>query len=761
MSGLCIDRVTPVYDVSATVTTGAGRYKAATVDFGKKLPQKTWLPYGPTEDCSFKGCVTPKKSSATLKVCAAKSMNACDALDRKQSVVSGKLWDGSTGSGYRCDGCLSIVYSGQNLYRESYSLLEPQACGLLYNNRFDLHTYDARGRKGVKVNNQFYVTEWPRNQTPASAARYETGLSGAAEPSPAAKGDILDHEPSEAIIRRLVLMDPDTTKPMQPKQVSQISAAGVGIDLLGWEHRSKAQSYATRKMTSGNPKYKGAPTYSSHFPIGACLVANSKWANFSYNTTYKQVQNPGGMPYSELVGLDYEQWQDTYHSPYFDPTVNKPICAVNKYPNGTVCPPPGQESKFTRSNAGLMCISGFCAADTSRCEEGFTWYEEVNGQGRKDGKKGSDDKDFGTFGLDQDHGSTLRFDKVAKTVPLAAGTTDKRHFFLEAHSNSTATMFGKSRDVLSVSMQLTTNPGAASAADRASFKHELLVFGIVPPSLPLPALPSLSCSGAQFKNGELQNGVTCKPIRKTIAVSVKKEEEDKASGNTYATSVLSAGGADTAPQNLVDTGSMKLASFDIPLPLAECPDKDGLSLLTGKLCFQKKALVGPVPLKMTAELAPQVTIAFGLELDSDTFEPAFVITPSVGLAITVKGGLDLWAVFAGVYGALTIVEAGVPIAFGIGFRKGIKQTGNTSSVVTDLWKLDRVIRTDLSLTFLKLALGVFFEIGIDPLKIEISHEFISFGGINFTWTLGKPALHSDKIDFAYDIVGDKHTAGLQ
>ena len=75
--------------------------------------------------------------------------------------------------------------------------------------------------------------------------------------------------------------------------------------------------------------------------------------------------------------------------------------------------------------------------------------------------------------------------------------------------------------------------------------------------------------------------------------------------------------------------------------------------------------------------------------------------------------------------------------FGFAFKKGVKQVGNKSTVVTDLWKVSRVVTTELSLTFLKLALGVFIEISVGPFTVEASHDFFEFEGFNLTWELGQ------------------------
>ena len=213
----------------------------------------------------------------------------------------------------------------------------------------------------------------------------------------------------------------------------------------------------------------------------------------------------------------------------------------------------------------------------------------------------------------------------------------------------------------------------------------------------------------------------------------------------------------------MDAGEINLAEFDIPLPLQECPDGlEGFKLVTGRACFAKKFTAGPVPIQVEMELAPEAKLSFGAELDSETLEPAAVVKPSIGLGLEIKGGpggdVGPLELFGGVMGNITLIEVAFPVKFGIGFEKATTLVGAQSQVVQDLWIVSKVISTELELTFLQLALSLFFEAGAGPFKFSVSWEFFSWDGITLTWQLSESKVYQYKVDFLFALFDPTHSS---
>ncbi len=725
-AGVCVDRTTKVYGV----TTDAG-----TLTHGRNYSAGQTDAYwdGPYSECADKaGCAVPNEASGTDKVCVAATQAQCTAVNMQSRSVTGEKWDGTTVSAYVCEACSAEMYSGKPLYHQAWSVMSPAACKTLYDNYFDLLT-TKNGALGVYVGNTFYT-------------------KGAISPH----GDILDQEPSLAILRRLILKDADPTSTLQPETISNLQKAGIGNDLIGWETLPEANKQAYRRKYVGSCGWQSGSAQCGHvdvFPIGACNTASYKFASMDYLLSYATVSDGGKTAYAGNSA--------TYASAYFDSNLNKPVCVPSKYPNGTKCPPPGKETdpQFSRDQAGKMCDSGFCAADNHVCDTGFKVYESIYGQGRNDGESGGGGNDLGAIALNQDQGALFRLQKAdGLTIPLEAGTTDRRTFLMEGHSKESISLFGKTLNVLDMSVSMSATPGAAVSKKRASFKQEFLILGVQPPSL--PKLPKMSCGGSSWENGEY-SGAGCSLVRQSVGIGVEKKSKGQTGEGEHGTagskSSAQFGGTGTADAggslaNIVDASSVQLASFKIPLPLSECPSTlDGFKIVTGRACFAKQTTIGPVPFKVEAQLSPEASVGFGAELDKDTLEPAAVVTPAVGLAVEIKGGIGgsvgPLEIFAGIKAAITIIELAFPVKFAIGFKQAMDVA--TNAPVTDMWVVQKLIKNDIEVTFLKLALGLFFDVGIGPFTVSFEYEFFEYEGIRLVWALAEGFASQSKVDFQW------------
>ena len=139
----------------------------------------------------------------------------------------------------------------------------------------------------------------------------------------------------------------------------------------------------------------------------------------------------------------------------------------------------------------------------------------------------------------------------------------------------------------------------------------------------------------------------------------------------------------------------------------------------GRVCFKRQSVIGPVPIFVEAEMAPKLTITFGGDVDGETGFPAMLVKPAVALEVEVKGGvggeIGPVEVAAGVQGALTLVELAFPVKYALAMTQAINAA---KQVVQDVWKVQKLVISQLELTFLRLGVGVFFEIGIGPFKLS-------------------------------------------
>jgi hypothetical protein len=725
--GLCVSRKTKLYGVTTDATT---------LTHGRNFySSNSWDGYwwGPYRECPDKaGCAVASLTEGDDKVCIATTQAQCTSVNMQSRVVSGPKWDGATASGVACENCSSEQYSGQPLYKQAWTLMSPGACKTLYDNYFDLLT-TKNGATGVFVGTKFYAKGLP------------AGFGG----------DILDQEPTLAILRRLILKDAAPTSLLTPEIISQLQKAGIGNDLIGWSSLSEATKLAYRRQFAGTCGWMGNQgnqtcVHPDVFPIGACNLKSYSFASGDYLKWSPPTLTADGK-------TGYVGNVATYDSAFFNADLNKPVCVPNKFPNGTTCPPPGKENdaQFSRPQAGKMCDSGFCAADSHVCDVGFVAYEKLYGNARNDGESGGGGNDLGVIALNQDQGALFRLQKADGTLALETGTTDHRNYLLEAHSKQAISLFGKTLPILDLSIALAVTPAAAQTKKKASYKQEFLILNVQPPSL--PTLPKMSCGGSSWDNGEY-SGAGCSIKRQAVGIGIDKTSKGKTKEGEHGSPKkigAQLGGASTTEASgtlaqIVDASQITLASFKIPLPIQECPTGlDGVKIVVGRACFAKQTTIGPVPFKVEAELSPEASVAFGAELDKDTLEPAAIVTPAVGLALQIKGGIGgsvgPLEIFAGIKAAITIIELAFPVKFAIGFKQGVDAT--TSNTVTDLWKVQIQVKNDIEVTFLKLALGLFFDVGIGPFTFSFEYEFFEYEGIRMVWALADNLAYESKEDF--------------
>lgn len=434
-------------------------------------------------------------------------------------------------------------------------------------------------------------------------------------PSPPPKGDILNEEPTIAILRRLVLDDTPAHQggPLTPALIAELRKRGVGDDLIRFEKMTEAEKSHYRRPYEGSEAWKlGGSLTRAPFVLGACNLAS--------------VGVDGGSPTDDV----------TLKSSFFDRSLNPPVCVPDTYPDGTPCPPPNlseEEKKapfWSRAHAGSMCDSGFCAVDTAVCEEGFGIYESAYGNARADGEKGSSDNATGPISLTQDDGIVYRFQRVnldpKSQVSLTPGTTDLRDSTMSVKIWKGLSIFGlKVISVFAADTVLHSVPGAKEPKERIAYLPNVTVGEAAVPTVPPPVkvaalvisppsfkLPKFACGAIDLTDASTFDfAKRCVPARTKVKVVPKPRKSrlkptssgagkgfknlGKKVGKSIALDGLaglsdSAAGEETLPGqvdvDMIDPdGAVTLNRYDLPLPLGTCPKVPGFKLVFGKVCF--------------------------------------------------------------------------------------------------------------------------------------------------------------------------------
>jgi hypothetical protein len=268
----------------------------------------------------------------------------------------------------------------------------------------------------------------------------------------------------------------------------------------------------------------------------------------------------------------------------------------------------------------------------------------------------------------------------------------------------------------------------------ATYTQSAELFGV---SIPLGDPALASCGKVEWKDGEYQDPPSCTAARDALDV--------------------------------VDATKIRKVTFSVPLPVgcdAEIGSASGASLAVkteGPLCYEEWSFVGPVPVTVEASVAIAAEVSFGAEIDPETMEPAFAVTPGVSIGLDVKGGVGIGnyvlSLEAGVKAAITIIDIEFPISWALDVAQGtysstsaavLAGTAKAGDTVPNLWIASYERKVDVELTFLQLYLDLFFEAGIGPFVAEWDFPLVSFGGITLSWSIDDTVLESTKCDFDWD-----------
>jgi len=397
---------------------------------------------------------------------------------------------------------------------------------------------------------------------------------------------------------------------------------------------------------------------------------------------------------------------------YNDPVDNAPVCVGTPYPDGTPCPPPGVSVSADQANE--FCESGFCARDTRVCEQGGGKVEDTVSAARQD-EKSSKRSDYGPITVTQDNRASLQLRKVAFTG--VDGKPPQREYALATSVTHAASVFGSpSFDVVGLSLSMH----GQMEAKKAQYQPRLFLFGVEMPAVKSLVPPS-PCKDKLWENGEYQAppahcGVAMDT--KTLTPQIPKIKFEKSWNGCE--------GEKDGDKTTKDPATKK-----------------------GKWCIKRSGFIGPVPVSIQAAVETVVGLDFGLAIDSLTFEPAMTAGPRLALQVIVKGGVGgeygVFEAFAGVKGELKIVELSLPVTWALKIVEGKTAAG---AVVEGLYTVTWSRSVVAELLILKLALSLFAEIGVGPLKAEWEYPLYQSPGIRATYTLGDKVLKSLKVDLS-------------
>jgi len=501
--------------------------------------------------------------------------------------------------------------------------------------------------------------------------------------------DELLQEPSLTVLRRLLLGDANPTSNPTPAIYAQLDLAGAGPVLVNWPQLSSWEQDKYRKTSGEQTK---------HFWMADC---NKRRWNIS-----------------SLRAPEYH-W-----SAFTRPNLNYTRCVANRAPEGSACPPSGVV--LDRAHAGQSCMTGFCANDTGLCETGYgPIFEETQGASRNDANKGgTSHNDIGGLGLVQKNYSYVRV--APSTDP---SVTDKRTYGMGMGLSYSINVFGLLQfDALDVKVALSTE----KEKQKGRYDQSVEVFGLDVP-IPLPDRPDMAkkltsplagCSSPVWSDGEWQ-----KPN-----CVVRKDP----TGQPLFSNIASVG-------------------ISIPLPLGDCQDwgKGSGAVATsgvaqkGKLCFKETTIVGVVPVTVKAQITINALLNLGAIVDPDNVSPTFTVAPGIGVGLDVRGGAgieEFVTAYAGVRADITIVELSFPVSWSL-LADTVQDRGG--HIVNGLYHVMHRRDVGMELRFLKMALGVFVELGIGPFTHEWNWDLLGFDGVKLHWNLSSDSLVSTKVDFQW------------
>ncbi len=409
---------------------------------------------------------------------------------------------------------------------------------------------------------------------------------------------------------------------------------------------------------------------------------------------------------------------DPKPSPFTDPNVNYQICAANQFPDGTACPPKDSNGKpYTDAQGNAIdpdefCQSGFCARDTGVCEEGYGRYENADNADRNDDKQ-PEDPSQDAIAFVQSNVGAKEFKKI-KDPTLAKKDPQRRNFSQSMKVSNTLKIFGTSNTLMGADQTLG---GDQDAPKSASLSQSVIVFGV---TIPGGGDPPSKCDGAKWENGKFKQ---------------KAPDAKCAMGLT------------------VNWSALPKLKFCGPVP-GKCASAGK----PGAVC-RSKLIIGPFGVPITIEAAVQLTacVEVGAGVDPKTFEGGLLVTPNVGIGVSVKGGVGFKQkvggievkLFGGVKAAITIVKLSFPIKFMMG-NKLIEKTlqGNN---LNNMHQLGLSTSISAEMNVLKLLMSFFFEagtaVGLFDAKLEWEQKIFEFGGFTFGFKLANGDPVVKKIDF--------------
>lgn len=649
LSGICQRRTRVVYDVSGKLDRKVTGCSGCGDPYNVSPKYDGWCVDDPDGTKAWNDiCLANAESeqrSFAVDLCLPKDAQVCTRQHRDAIV------DKTSGEVSCSQKCTEQLFNGKPLWKKSWSVMSPTACGTILKN---------------------------------AGMRDLLGLADAQK--------VLRSKPTLKMLGELLLGYPAGT-PVVNADIAKLRKAGLGRELFRYisGKQSKLLDHTPIQLIDCLRYYqqqKGATPYAPEVSF------SYRWdRRFNFNLA----------PCS--AGLDCETGPP---SPFYDPYVNKQICAPETFPNGTQCPPKGIDAPEVDDDE--WCDSGYCSRASGTCEDGGALWQDTQSAARNDKKAGNDKQvtDIAIFKVVQDNRAGLATGYVAKNQ--FNGERD-RWFSLKSSNSTSLGVF----DLHFEAVRATSEVKAFSVNTRDAAKTSqqfILGLAVVKPPTLSSYVGSVSQSCLDQWPGDQFQGTGCTlgrlPDGKPIVPRL----------NICAPSPSACANVDD------ETGEAPKGS---PGPYS----------IVKKTCLRKQMFIGSVPVTLIIGPTLDLCLSAGAVVDSETFEPGFSIEPSIAIGVDARAfpGTAFSEEFfqLGIKASVTLLGLGFPTTWGMQIRKQTKDS--TGALAKNLYIVEYFRETRAQLTILSLFMGAYMEFGIGPLKLELDYELINFPGFSLSWSL--------------------------
>ncbi len=467
-------------------------------------------------------------------------------------------------------------------------------------------------------------------------------------------------------VRRLKHVFLNDPKAVQQGDVIKLEEAGVGPLLLAY-----AQANATEKAAMKSKygyfeplSFCDASAFKKEFPSGA-------WSTSAYGSS-----------------------------------ANRTLCVAKRLPNGSPCPPKGEEQGATKPNA--WCKSEYCRRDTATCDDAVTTASILKGKGGNQSKSGESNVRFGVVRVDQ---TSVEL----KEDPNKTAGSDEYKYKARLQQKHVLCLFGKpapAEGIFVLDMDLDRSEGTACGTTRVTTK----VAGLTT-SAPKPDPIAGSCTN--YSGGAGSGWSVCDNSETTCSGPDLDKWKDSLS-----------------LAQLIPTLKFCVPVDDLALPEYQSPT----------------FWLGPVPLGVKAGPSVDACVSLSVAVDSSGF-PQLEVAPELGLGAEIRGGISLQYpgidVAAGVKLAVTLVGLRLPITFGMSLSDVFETKNGKKKHILGMFELEIFAKIALEISVLNGEFSLFAEVafGGGIFTMEWTLPIFEWTAFKWTYNLLNEPLYKKTLDF--------------